>query len=131
MVFLRKNNMILFRYYDKDNRLDMAWYDSSNIVYSECDDNENALKTLRIVFKTGDMYEYKEVDVKDYLMFMAGGVDGSNGKAFYKFIRPKYKFEKKEKVNFDLLSERMKHFKELKLKETQKNEEPEAKNTDS
>ena len=30
--------MILFRYYDEDERVDRIWYDSTNLVYSECDD---------------------------------------------------------------------------------------------
>ena len=105
--------MILFRYYDQENRIDRAWYDSSNIVYSECDDNQDALKTLRIVFKTGDMYEYKEVDVNDYLMFMAGGLNGSNGKAFYKYIRPKYEVEKKERLDLAELHQKMEDYKKL------------------
>ena len=36
-----------------ENKLDRTWYQSSNILYSECDDKENELKTLRIVFKNG------------------------------------------------------------------------------
>ena len=105
--------MILFRYYDQEKKIDRAWYDSSNIVYSECDDNQDALKTLRIVFKTGDMYEYKEVDVNDYLMFMAGGLDGSNGKAFYKYIKPKYEVEKKECLDLTELRQKMEDYKKL------------------
>lgn len=112
--------MILFRYYDQENRIDRAWYDSSNIVYSECDDNLNDFKTLRIVFKTGDLYEYKKVDVNDYLMFMAGGLNGSNGKAFYKYIKPKYEVEKKEHLDLDLIKASMEEYKarrELEKKE--------------
>ncbi|MBP5177678.1 MAG: KTSC domain-containing protein, partial [Clostridia bacterium] len=89
-IFFPKNNkMILFRDYNEEKKLDRVWFDSSNVVYSECDDNVDDLKTLRVVFKTGDLYQYKDVDVKDYLMFIAGGTQGSNGKAFYKFIRAK------------------------------------------
>ena len=106
--------MVLFRYYDKENKIDRAWYESSNIIYSECDDNENDFKTLRIVFKKGDQYEYKKVDVNDYLMFMAGGLDGSNGKAFFKYIKPKYEFEKLTPVDLDFLKNEMERFKELK-----------------
>jgi hypothetical protein len=109
--------MILFRYYDKDKRIDKAWYDSSNIIYSECDDNENDFKTLRIVFKRGDMYEYSKVDVKDYLMFMAGGIDGSNGKAFHKFILPKYEAKKLEHVDLNALNDDLEALKAKKLKE--------------
>ena len=109
--------MILFRYYDKDKRIDKAWYESSNIIYSECDDNENDFKTLRIVFKRGDMYEYSKVDVKDYLMFMAGGTDGSNGKAFHKFILPKYEAKKLEPVDLNALNDDLEALKAKKLKE--------------
>lgn len=109
--------MILFRKYDKEKRIDKAWYDSSNIVYSECDDNLNALKTLRIVFKTGDMYEYENIDVHDYLMFMAGGLDGSNGKAFYKFIRNKYDGAKLDTVNLEELKAKMEELKQQDQKE--------------
>lgn len=119
--------MILFRYYDKESRIDKAWYDSSNIVYSECDDHINALKTLRIVFKTGDMYEYENVDVKDYVMFMAGGLDGSNGKAFFKFIRGKYDGIKLSPVNLEELQEKMKELKNLEQKETENAEKIEEK----
>ena len=109
--------MILFRKYNNEERIDRAWYDSSNIVYSECDDNIDALKTLRIVFKTGDMYEYENVDVRDYLMFMAGGLDGSNGKAFFKFIRNKYDARKMDPVNLDELKAKMEELKALEQKE--------------
>ena len=114
--------MILFRYYDQNERIDRAWYDSSNIVYSECDDKVNDYKTLRIVFKTGDMYEYKQVDVNDYLMFMAGGLDGSNGKAFYKFIRPKYEVEKLEKQDLTAIKELMEKYQKIRAKEKAKKE---------
>ena len=112
--------MILFRQYDKENRIDKAWYDSSNIVYSECDDHINALKTLRIVFKTGDMYEYENVDVNDYLMFMAGWLDGSNGKAFYKFIRNKYDGNKLGPVNLEELKQKIESLKEQEKKDIEK-----------
>lgn len=113
--------MILFRYYDQENRIDRAWYDSSNIIYSECDDNLNDFKTLRIVFKTGDLYEYKKVDVNDYLMFMAGGLNGSNGKAFYKYIKPKYEVEKKERLDLDLIKASMEEYKARRALEKKEN----------
>jgi hypothetical protein len=84
-----------------ENSLDRSWYDSSNILYSECDDNENALKTLRIVFKNGRQYRYDEVNVNDYLLFRE---DVSQGKAFNKFIR-KYKSERIEDADEHALNE--------------------------
>lgn len=122
--------MILFKYYDKDKRLEKVWYKSSNIIYSECDDNENALKTLRIVFKKGDLYEYKDVDVKDYIMFTAGGLDDSNGKAFFKFIKPKYEYEKKGQVDLDAINEDMLRCVELWKKSGRCSEEPAYKTED-
>lgn len=115
--------MIAFRYYDEKLKIDKAWYISSNIIYSECVDNENEYKTLRIVFKKGEMYEYSKVDVKDYLMFMAGGVDGSNGKAFYKFIQPKYEVKKLGAVDLDALNKELLSLKEKKVKEKDSAEE--------
>ena len=100
--------MIILRDYNEEKRLDRAWYSSSNIVYSECDDNKDNYKTLRVVFKNGSCYEYKNIDVMDYLMFMHGGLDGSNGKALNKFIKEKkYEYEKLSDRNISQLNEEM------------------------
>lgn len=85
------------------NDVDKAWYDSSNILYSECDDKENELKEVRVVFKNGTQYKYKDVNVHDYLMFRE---DASQGKALNKFIKQKgYEYEKMENVNVDSILE--------------------------
>jgi len=78
----------LYNLYEND--LDKVWYDSSNILYSECDDKENQLKTVRVTFKNGATYQYKDVAVNDYLMFRESL---STGKAFIQYIK-KYDFEK-------------------------------------
>lgn len=78
-------SVILEQYKD---RVDRVWYDSSNVVYSECYDYENSLKDLKIVFKEGRTYLYKEVDVNDYVLFKR---DLSQGKALNKYIVKKYK----------------------------------------
>ena len=98
---------IICRDYDKEKMLDRIWYKSSNILYSECDDKKNELKTLRVVFNNGSMYEYKDVDVQKYIMFVHGGLDGSNGKALNQFIKPYCVFEKLESVNKEFLTEEM------------------------
>lgn len=82
--------MILFRDYNEDEKLDRTWYNSSNVVYSECKDVVGELKKVKIVFKGGRTYEYNDVDVHDYVMFVHGGLDGSTGKAFNAFMK-KYK----------------------------------------
>lgn len=113
--------MLLYRKYDSEKRIDKAWYDSSNIVYSECDDNENELKTLRVVFKNGACYEYKLISVQDYLMFMHGGLDGSNGKALNKFIKSnKYEYEKLENADLSILKEELEMLTKLKENEIKK-----------
>ena len=59
--------MIVFNKYV--NGKDHTWYDSSNVFYSLCYDNPGAKKILRIVFKQGRTYLYKDVDVNDYIAF--------------------------------------------------------------
>lgn len=91
----------LFNYY-QDN-IDHTWYKSSNVKYSECIDNDNALKTLRIVFNNGTQYEYENVDVRDYLIFKNSD---SQGKALNRLIKEKkYEYKKLDNVNVDVLEE--------------------------
>lgn len=109
--------MITFRYYDKDEKVDRIWYSSSNILYSECDDKTDDFKELRITFKNGETYAYKKVDVNDYVLFAHGGIDASNGKAFWKIIRPKYEAEKIGKKTLEEINNLMEFYKEKKSKE--------------
>lgn len=109
--------MITFRYYDKDEKVDRIWYSSSNILYSECDDKTDDFKELRITFKNGETYAYKKVDVNDYVLFAHGGIDASNGKAFWKIIRPKYEAEKIGKKTLEEINDLMEFYKEKKNKE--------------
>lgn len=93
--------MKLFSYYD--NNIDHAWFESSDIVYSECIDNENELKTLKVVFSNGAQYEFYDVNVFDYLKFRD---DSSQGKAFITYIRKKkYKYKKLENANLKEINE--------------------------
>lgn len=91
-----------------ENNIDKTWYDSSNIVYSECIDNVDDYKDLFITFKDGRTYHYKDVTVQDYLLFRE---DVSQGKALNKHItkkidkKPVYKFERLENKDLGVLSE--------------------------
>lgn len=76
-------SIIYNKYIDK---VDYTWYDSSNILYSECYDNDNDYKSLKIVFKQGRTYLYENVDVNDYLMFRTSL---SQGKSFQQYILKK------------------------------------------
>lgn len=110
--------MIIHRDYNEEKKLDRVWYNSSSIFYSECEDRLNELKVLRVVFNNGSTYQYNDVDVNDYVMFVHGGLDGSNGKALNKFIKPKCEFVKLENSDKELLTEEMN-----KLIEEKKNKE--------
>lgn len=91
----------LFNVYSND--VDKTWYKSSNILYSECVDKEGELKTLRVVFSNGGQYEYRNVDVRDYLMFRDSE---SQGKTLNTHIIKKgYEFSKLEKANIETINE--------------------------
>lgn len=105
--------MILLRDFNKEKKIDRVWYDSANVVYSECKDN-NDLKTVKVVFKKGQTYVYKKVDTNDYVMFVHGGIDGSNGKALNQFIKPKYECERVADTDMIHLNEELEKLKEEK-----------------
>jgi hypothetical protein len=89
----------IFNFYAND--VDRTWYQSSNIKYSECIDNDNDLKTLKVVFNNATQYEYKKVDVRDYLLFRDAA---SQGKALNEYIKPKgYEYEKLENADLATL----------------------------
>ena len=99
--------MIKHRDYDQEKRLDRVWYDSTNVFYSECEDIVDDYKILRVVFNNGATYEYKNVDVNDYVMFVRGGLDGSNGRALNKYIKPRCECEKVENLDKEKLTEEL------------------------
>lgn len=115
--------MITFRYYDKEKRVDYVWYNSSSVLYSECDDKVDDFKELKVVFKGGSTYVYKKVNVHDYLMFMAGGLDGSNGKALNKFIKPNCEYERLPDTDLAQLDEKLLELTQRKKEESASEEE--------
>lgn len=98
--------MIVFNKYV--NSRDYTWYDSSNVVYSECIDTNEAFKTLKMVFKGGRQYIYHNVDPSDYLMFRNAE---SNGKAFSTYIK-KYECQRLPDITMEELDEKRKGFEE-------------------
>lgn len=91
------------------NQEDHVWYDSSNIAYSKCyDTQDNKFKTLKIVFKGGRTYLYKEVDANDYISFKSAQ---SNGSAFNKYIK-KYDAFRIADTNMDDLQKLQDDFKQ-------------------
>lgn len=101
--------MLLFSIYNEKTHTEKAWYDSSNVFYSEfVEDSEKNEGDLYVTFKNGATYKYKKVQITpDYVMFKHGGLDGSHGKALNAHIKPKYEFEKVEDKNInDLITEK-------------------------
>lgn len=103
-----------------DNQ-DYTWYDSSNILFSKCYDNPNSSnKTLKIVFKNGRTYVYKDVDINDYLSFKSAT---SNGQAANKHIIKKYQGIRITDTQMDKLEQ----LKESFIKETEDSSEKQVK----
>lgn len=115
--------MIKHRVYDAKKRLDRVWFDSANVFYSECEDIVDDYKILRVVFNNGATYEYTNVDVNDYVMFIRGGLDGSNGRALNKYIKPNCECERIEDADKEKLTEELNILLEEKKKEKQEKEE--------
>ena len=98
----------IFGFYTKDGNgtdVDKTWYESSNVKYSECQDHDNELKTLKVVFSNGSQYQYNKVNVNDYLLFRE---DASQGKALNKYIKAGgYEYEKLDNVDVSELDDEL------------------------
>lgn len=93
-------------YYDEDNQIEYNWYESSNIVYSECRHHKN-LRELMMVFKSGAVYTYPEVTTRDYLKLKKCVKEGSAGKSFNEFIKKGgYDYKKLGEVDLDEIDKR-------------------------
>ena len=100
--------MILKKIYNEETRTQRVWYDSSMIAYSEMVEDENENKgDLHITFKNGTTYIYKDVLFEDYVVFIGGGTDSSQGKTLNKVIKTKYEFEKGENKSIQDLFDEM------------------------
>ena len=95
MSLLRNN-------YDLETHVDEVWYESSNVIYSRFEEDENENKgNLYVVFKGGKQYVYKNVSYTNYLSFKHGGLDGSSGKALNEYIIKVYAAEKLDDVDME------------------------------
>ena len=92
-----------------ENEVDKTWYDSSNVIYSECDDVQDGLKVLRVTFKNGRTYKYSDVNVNDYLLFRESL---SQGKALNKYIK-QYANERVSDLDVEGLMEELKKLTEI------------------
>lgn len=94
--------MLKFSYYI-DNVMDKAWFDSSNVVYGECDESDTQYKTVRITFKNGSRYQYENVLVADWVSFKNAQ---SQGKALNEYFKKSgYKYQRIDDADLQLLEE--------------------------
>ena len=85
--------------------IECCWYNSSNILYTECIDNDNKPKTLKVVFSNGTQYQYNDVDVRDYLLFRDSD---SQGKSLNRLIKEKkYEYVKLENADLEAIEEEL------------------------
>lgn len=90
--------MIKYKIYDENTKCEKMWIESSNIYFSKMIESPTENKgDLFITFKNGATYKYKDVNFEDYVLFVSGGIDFSQGKTLNKVIKPKYLCEKVEK----------------------------------
>jgi hypothetical protein len=98
----------IFSFYNKNDSgadIEKVWYNSSNVIYSECIDYENKPKTLKIVFSNGTQYQYNDVNVNDYIVFKN---DISQGKALNRLIKEKkYEYVKLENADLNAIEEEL------------------------
>lgn len=95
--------MKIFNFYDYDNKIDYTWYNSSNVLYSKCIDNVDALKTLIVVFNNGATYQYEDIPVQEYLAFRE---HESQGKSLNEIVKKGgYSYTKLDSSNVEVLKE--------------------------
>ena len=93
---------IILNEYNEETRTDFCWFDSSNVLYAECDDKVDSFKDVKVVFVDGRTYLYKKIPVNEYLLFSRGL---SQGKDLFKYIAvkdngvPRYKTTKLENTD--------------------------------
>jgi hypothetical protein len=101
--------MIIKKIYDENTRTQKVWYDSSMIYYTEMVEDPNENKgNLFVTFKNGTTYKYKDVRFEDYVLFVGGGTDASQGKTLNKVIKNKYEFEKIGEADMEAIANELK-----------------------
>lgn len=93
--------MAVVKRIEKENGVVECLIDSSNVLLSEYNRPE---RTLKITFKAGTQYLYKDVIERDYIRFE---VSESQGSVFNKTMG-KYEFDKLGKIDTSELLEQIK-----------------------
>lgn len=116
--------MILKKIYDSKNATQEVWYDSSMIFYTKMIESatENS-GDLYVTFKNGSVYKYKDVLFEDYLIFINGGTDVSQGKTLNKVIKNKYDYEKISDPDSMVIDKLQTRLNEINAEDTKKAED--------
>lgn len=93
--------MLKFSYY-VDDKIDKAWFDSSNVFYAECEESDTQFKVVRVVFKNGTTYQYEDVLVSDWVSFKHADSQGKALNLYFK--KGGYKYTKLEDADLESLS---------------------------
>lgn len=100
--------MILKKIYDEKTKTQKVWYESTMVFYTEMVEYEDENKgDLYVTFKNGTTYKYTGVSFEDYVVFIGGGTDASQGKTLNKVIKSKYEYEKLGDADMDKIREEM------------------------
>lgn len=89
-----------------ENSQEFCWYDSTNVIFSKCYDNPGDSKVVKIIFKNGRTYLYKDVSANDYVFFRDSQ---SSGNGFSQYIK-KYTATRIQDTDLDKLEELKKNF---------------------
>jgi hypothetical protein len=100
--------------------VDHCWYDSSNIKYSECfDTQDDSPRVVKVVFKGGRTYIYRDVDVSKYVMFRDAA---SQGLAFGMTLK-NCPFERVDDTPVESLDRMLEEFRKMDTQEGERNVE--------
>ena len=103
------------KYYDKKTLTEKVWHNSSMLKYTEMvEDPKENYGDLTVVFNNGSTYKYKKVSLGDYVIMVAGGMDGSNGKTFNQVVKKRgYEYEKIDPISQEYIDRGFQEVKEM------------------
>ena len=115
--------MVLKKIYDEKTKTQKVWYDSTMLLYSEMVESETENSgNLFVTFKNGTTYVYKNVRFEDYVLFVAGGTDASQGKTLNKVIKSQYEYEKLGNADVDKIKAELLAYEEPVIEEEDEEE---------
>lgn len=106
--------MLIKKYFDNNENKEVSLYNSSNILGSEFDKENNE---LTVIFNRGAKYIYKNVEGTDYVRFNTAK---SQGKALNEHIKPNYEYLRKDDVDVDKYEKKVKEASKKEVEQIEK-----------